>query len=281
MFFYVVIAMHRVVLCFFISLFALSLFGQSENFRSRSALGITGGGSYYIGDLNQYGHFKNTNLSGGLIYRYYVNSRLELRANFTFAHVNADDADSDIGIYQSRNLSFQSDIWELGSGIEFNYLNYKLGDMKYFFTPYMFIELGVSRINPQTEYNGELIDLQPLGTEGQGSSLNSKDPYSLTQIVIPFGVGFKINISKRIAFSVEYGLRKMFTDYLDDVGGSYVNSDALLLENGNLAAQLADRSLGEARAYGPRGNSATKDWYSTFGATLSFSLGKPGKCFFH
>jgi hypothetical protein len=153
--------------------------------------------------------------------------------------------------------------------------------MKYSYTPYMFIGLGVSRINPQTDYNGELIDLQPLGTEGQGSSLNSSDPYSLTQLVIPFGVGFKINVTKRIAVSVEYGLRKTFTDYLDDVGGSYVNNDLLLLENGNLAAQLADRSLGESRAYGPRGNSATKDWYSTFGATISFSLGKPGKCFYH
>jgi len=239
------------------------------------------GGSYYIGDLNQFGHFKNTNLSGGFVYRYYLNSRLELRASLLYGQIDAADSESDIAIHQTRNLSFQSDFWEGAAGIEFNYLNYKLGDMKYFFTPYMFIELGVTRINPQAEYEGELIDLQPLGTEGQGSSLNSKDPYSLTQIVIPFGVGIKLNVTKRMAISLEYGIRKTFTDYLDDVGGSYVNTDALLLENGNLAAQLADRSLGEGRAYGSRGNGSTNDWYSMFGAMLTFSLGKPSKCFYH
>lgn len=273
--------MMRFFLYCYIIFLSSGLFSQSENFRSRSSFGPMIGGSYYIGDLNQFGHFKNTNLSGGLVYRYYVNSRLELRANFIYAHVDGADADSDIAIHQNRNLSFQSDIWELGGGLEFNYLNYKLGDMKYFFTPYMFIELGLARINPQAEFNGELIDLQPLGTEGQGSSLSDKDPYSLTQIVIPFGVGIKLNLTKRMAISLEYGMRKTFTDYLDDVGGNYVNSDALLLENGNIAAQLADRSLGENRAYGPRGNSSTKDWYSTFGAMITFSLGKPGKCFYH
>lgn len=271
----------KVVLYCFILLFSSIILAQSENFRSRSSFGPMIGGSYYIGDLNQYGHFKNTQLSGGLVYRYYVNSRVELRANFIYGHVSAADSDSDLEIYQNRNLSFQSDIWELAGGIEFNYLNYKLGDMKYFFTPYMFIEIGAFRMNPQAEYNGELLDLQPLGTEGQGSSLSDKDPYSLTQIVIPFGVGIKLNLSKRVAVSFEYGIRKTFTDYLDDVGGHYVNADALLLENGNLAVQMADRSLGETRAYGPRGNSSTKDWYSMFGAMLTFSLGKPSKCFYH
>ena len=84
-----------------------------------------------------------------------------------------------------------------------------------------------------------------------------------------------------MAISLEYGMRKIFTDYLDDVSGSYVNLDALLLENGNLSAQMADRSLGEGRASGSRGNGSTKDWYSMFGAMITFSLGKPGKCFYH
>lgn len=273
--------MMRIGLYCFIFLLSSNLLAQSENFRSRSSFGPMVGGSYYIGDLNKFGHFKNTNLSGGFVYRYYVNSRVEFRLNFMYGHVNASDTESDFGIYQNRNLSFQSDIWELGGGIEFNYLNYKLGDMKYFFTPYMFIEIGAFQMNPQAEYNGELVDLQPLGTEGQGSSLSDKDPYSLTQIVIPFGVGFKLNVTKRMALSFEYGIRKTFTDYLDDVSGSYVNTEALLLENGNLAAQMADRNIGEERAYGSRGNSETKDWYSMFGVMFTFSLGKPGKCFYH
>lgn len=238
------------------------------------------GGSYYIGDLNPYQHFQNTQLSGGLLYRYTINSRIELRANILYGQVGANDADSKIDLHRDRNLSFQSDIWELAGGIEFHYFNYQIGNEKYFFTPYMFIEMGVFRMNPMTEFNGDMVELQPLGTEGQGSSLSDKDPYSLTQIVIPFGVGIKLNINRRVAIGLEYGMRKTFTDYLDDVGGNYVNQEVLIQENGNIAARLADRSLGEAFGYGPRGNASTKDWYSMFGFTLTFKLGKPSKCFY-
>jgi opacity protein-like surface antigen len=258
-----------------------SVVGQSENFRSRSTFGLMAGGSYYIGDLNPYGHFRNTKLSGGFLYRYHINSRIELRGNLLYGQVGADDANSKIDIHRNRNLSFQSDIWELTGGIEFNYFNYQIGNPKYFITPYMFIEMGVFRMNPTTELNGEQIELQPLGTEGQGSSLSNKDPYSLTQIVIPFGVGVKINVTRKVAIGIEYGMRKTFTDYLDDVGGNYVNQELLIQENGNLAARLADRSLGEFPAYGPRGNSSTKDWYAMFGLTLTFKLGNPDKCFYH
>lgn len=135
-------------------------------------------------------------------------------------------------------------------------------------------------MNPMTEYNGEMIELQPLGTEGQGSNLNPNSPYSLTQFAIPFGVGIKLNLSRGVAISLEYGLRKTFTDYLDDVGGNYVDQVALSAANGDLAARLADRSIGGFQAVGPRGNSATNDWYNIFGAMITFPLGKESKCFY-
>lgn len=256
--------------------------GQSENFRSRSSFGFMIGGSYYIGDLNQFHHFRRTNLSGGVIYRYYINSRIALRGGLRYGKVEGYDSDSNNDIQIQRNLSFQSDIYEVSGGLEFNYLNYKLGNEDYFFTPYMFIDLGVFRMNPQTEYNGDLIDLQPIGTEGQGSSLSDKNPYRLTQIVVPFGVGLKVNLGKRAALSVEYGLRKTFTDYLDDVGeGNYVDPVLLAQENGDIAARLSDRSGDGIQLFGSRGNSSTKDWYSMFGLMLTFSLGDPDKCFYH
>lgn len=253
---------------------------QKETFRSKSSFGPMVGGSYYIGDLNPYDHFKNTNLSGGLVYRYAINSRVALRANLMYAKLSADDADSKFEKHQLRNLSFETDIFEIAGGIEFNYFNYKMGDLKHFFSPYMFIEIGVFNMNPKTEYNGEMIELQPLGTEGQSSSLNNEEPYSLTQIVIPMGVGFKINLGKKAAVSFEYGIRKTFTDYIDDVGGNYVNTLHLAEENGNIAARLSDPSLDGFEAVGARGNSATNDWYSMFGVMLTFPLGKTSRCFY-
>jgi hypothetical protein len=269
----------------FLGIIAVIFFGQGilaqkENFKSRSTLGFLVGGSYYIGDLNEFGHFQNTNLSLGLVYRYYLNSRLELRLSYNYGKVEGHDADSDYGYHQLRNLSFESPIHELTGGIEFNYLNYKIGDEKYFFTPYMFIEMGAFRMNPMRDYQGEMIELQPLGTEGQGSSLSNKDPYSLTQFVIPMGIGVKINLGRRVAMAIEYGIRKTFTDYLDDVGGNYVDPVLLTQENGSLAARMADPSLGGFEAIGPRGNAATKDWYSMFGAMITIPLGKEGTCYY-
>lgn len=254
---------------------------QKQNFKSRSSLGVMLGGSYYIGDLNQFGHFKNTNFSGGIIYRYHVNSRLELRGGLRYGRVEGYDADSKDPYRQARNLSFESQIFEVAAGLEFNYLDYKLGNNKYFFTPYMFIDIGVFKMDPRTNYNGEMVSLQTIGTEGQGSDLSDRNPYSLVQLAIPFGLGFKINLGNRAALSLEYGIRKTFTDYLDDVGtGSFINSAELAAQNGNIAANLADRSDGSINFTGERGNSATKDWYSMFGVMFTFSLGNPDKCHF-
>jgi hypothetical protein len=57
------------------------IFAQRQNKKSMSEFGFMGGGMYYIGDLNSFQHFKNTNFSGGLLYRYNVHSRLSIRAN--------------------------------------------------------------------------------------------------------------------------------------------------------------------------------------------------------
>ena len=42
---------------FILTLLSLQqLVAQKQNFRSKSEIGVMGGGSYYIGDLNQYNH---------------------------------------------------------------------------------------------------------------------------------------------------------------------------------------------------------------------------------
>lgn len=254
---------------------------QIENFRSRSSLGFMVGGSYYIGDLNKYEHFNNTNLAFGLIYRFHVNSRIELRGTVRYGNVEGYDSESGKADQIARNLSFESSIFEVAGGLEFNYLNYKLGNKDYFFTPYMFIDIGVFKMDPQTNYKGEMVSLQTIGTEGQNSELTGDKSYSLTQLVIPFGIGFKVNLGKRAALSLEYGIRKTFTDYLDDVGkGTYLNKAELAQQNGTIAANLSDRSPSDVFMTGSRGNAETKDWYSMFGLMFTFSLGNPDICYY-
>ena len=253
-------------------------FGQKQTILSRSEIGLLLGGSYYIGDLNQYGHFKNTQPALSLLYRFNINHRVAWRVNLSYGSVRGTDSDARNNVIRNRNLNFSTNIFEAATGVEFNYFPFQFGHPRYNATAYLLAEIGVFAMNPVTSINGERIELQPLGTEGQGSELSSKGYYSKTQLTIPLGFGFKASIGPKVSIGVEYAIRKTFTDYIDDVGSNrYVNTVELVEANGPLAASLSNRSLDQSN-YGKRGNSSTKDWYSFFGATITFRMGGPKRC---
>lgn len=255
-------------------------FGQYSNGRSKSELGFLIGGSYYMGDINPIMPFKNTQLALGLVYRYNIHSRLTFRANALYGNLEGFDSQSKEAINVDRNLSFHTSIYEVAAGIEFNYFPFRLGHDRYKGTAYLIAQIGLFKMNPKTYTDsGEEVGLQVLGTEGQGSDLSSKSSYSLIQMTIPLGVGVKIAMGKRASINFEFGLRKTFTDYIDDIGAdSYVDPVLLTQDNGPLAAELANRSISGDR-YGSRGNSQTNDWYVFSGMMIMFRLGQPGKCY--
>jgi hypothetical protein len=236
------------------------------------------GCSFYLGELNPTGFFNQfTRVAGGLVLRYTLNNRLAVRGNLFIGQVTADDSQSPSASQRERNLDFKSPIDELSGQVEFNFLEYELGDPKHSFTPYIFAGVGVFKMNPQALVGNEWVALQPLGTEGQGTSDNSTRPYSLIQPSIPFGIGVKANFSKTICISIEWGMRKTFTGYIDDVSGTYANPAVLLANrgvNGALAVELADRSLTADKAadVGEQRGDGKDDWYSFAGIILSFRL---------
>ncbi len=256
----------------------MSVLGQQQNFRSKSELGVMLGGSFYNGDLNQFRLFYNTHVAGGLVYRYNIHSRLSFRANVLYGNLSASDADAKLPLLVNRNLSFQTSIYEAAAGMEFSYFPFRLGNDRYWGTAYLIAEIGLFHMNPKAMYEGALVELQPLGTEGQGSSLSSKRNYSLTQLSVPVGVGCKLSLGKKASLSLEYGIRKTFTDYIDDVkANTFVNRGDLEQENGSVAAALANKNI-NGDDFGKRGNTATKDWYTFFGVMLTFRMGKPNLC---
>lgn len=264
--------------CFFVGGLTPAL-AQYPTGASRSELGPMIGGTYYIGDINRFMPYRNTHLAGGLIYRFNLHPRAALRASFLYGKLSGEDSDSNLEQQIQRNLSFRTDIWELSGGIEFNYFPFQIGNDRYKGTAYLVAEIGLFRMNPKAiDDNGDEVALQPLGTEGQGTSLSDRNPYNLTQLVIPIGVGAKLSLGKRASLNFEIGLRKTFTDYIDDIGSdSYVDPSDLAVENGPLAAAMSNRSLNPER-YGRRGDASTKDWYVFTGAMLTFRLGKPNSC---
>jgi len=259
----------------FISILLSSLsFSQSQSFKAAFEFGFMGGGSYYIGDLNQKKHFVYSKPAGGLIVRYNLSTRHSMRFTATYGQVQGFDASSDDAYQINRNLGFSSSIIEVAVGFELDLIKYRINDMKYPISPYFFYEIAYFRMNPIVKSTfGDEISLQELGTEGQGTYLNPKKQYSLNQISIPLGIGVKFNLKERVAVSFEYGIRKTFTDYLDDVSGNYVNPTQLAELKGPLTAELADPSLNNqsSSALGlNRGNSNTKDWYVMYGAMITF-----------
>jgi hypothetical protein len=257
------------------------IFGQRANNKSRSELGFLLGGTYYIGDLNQFGHFKNLEPAGALLYRFNIHSRLALRFNAMYGSVYADDKDSRYSQNRNRNLNFKSDIWELGGGLEFNYWPFQIGHPRYKGTAYLLVQIAAFHFNPKTTYNGNEVILQKIGTEGQGTNLSSKNKYLRTQVSFPIGLGCRFSLGKWMSIGLEYGIRKTFTDYIDDVGSSsYLSSTDLAAASGQIAADLGNKTLNQSR-FGARGDASTKDWYAFVGMSLTFRLGNPSKCFFN
>jgi len=250
---------------------ALSSVSASAQYQPNQEFGILGGVGYYIGDLNS-SHFNNLNAAGGITFRKNFDRRFSFKSSALYTNVYADDANSSDQIDINRNLHFKSDIIELSGQIEFNFLPYETGNSLYPWTPFIFTGVSLFNYNPKAEASdGQWYNLQELGTEGQGTTaFPNRKKYSLTQLSMPFGGGVKIGVSDNFNVIIEYGLRKTFTDYIDDVSTTYAG---LPSEFDNITIELADRSLDRPQQSGiARGDETNKDWYSFTGVTLSFRL---------
>lgn len=244
----------------------------------RSEVGFFAGGSYYLGDLNFRQHFGITKPAIGILYRYNINTRFTLKLSGTYGTLIGDDASSS-GENKQRNLSFESPVTDLSANIEFNFWPYFTGSKKHKFTPYIFGGFSIFTFNPKAYFEGEWYSLQPLHTEGQGTTVYpDRKPYSKTQLGLSFGIGFKISLSRTVCLGGEWGLRKTYTDYLDDVSTTYPKPDVLIKEYpDSISAFLSNRSLsipGEPDIITgmQRGNSENNDWYAFAGITLTFKI---------
>jgi hypothetical protein len=238
---------------------------RRRNFRQHE-LGILVGGAYYIGDLNPRKQFNLTQPAAGIFYRFTPNYRYAFRAGVNFGNIMGDDSQSDDPDQIQRNLNFKAQIIELNVIAEFNFLEYRISNDKYKFTSYLFLGLDVFNFSPKANMGNYWLNLQPLHTEGQNEA------YKLTQVAIPFGIGAKMNVSKQVGIGLEWGPRKTFTDYLDDVSGTYPDWETAVAYSSN-SLKLSDRSKNAGNNVNKmRGNPRTKDWYFFFGITLNVKL---------
>ncbi len=240
-------------------------------------LGFTAGGAHYFGDLNTRAGLQAVKPAVGIFYRKYFNDYVGARAQFRYMKLGYSDVYSNNSYQQRRNLSFNTDLFELALQGDFNFFRFEPGRYDYRFSPYLTLGASVFHYNPYAFLGGNKYFLQPMHTEGQGTSLYpERKPYQLFSYAWLIGGGVKYNLNRRLNLGLEVLFRYSQTDYLDDVSTTYAGVSAFPTKSdgsATVAAVLQDRSyatgpvpIGEAGRQ--RGNSRDKDQFATIELTL-------------
>ena len=201
----------------------------ATGFAQRTAdIGIWGGTSMYFGDLNETAPLQSYVPTFGAYYRYNFDARVSIRAMLLAGKV------SESGVIEGVPWSFDKNVQDFSVQAEINYLKYILGNKKTPFTSYITAGLGVTYV-PYTIDPAEY---------GRFNTAHNKGGPDRTEVLegaeiaasIPFGFGFKYSLSRRLGIGIEYQMRKLMTDKLDDLDDplAYIN------DNGNEVLYTGD-----------------------------------------
>lgn len=242
----------------------LSFYSQLGLSQKGLELGGWVGGALYFGDLNTNYRITKPGFAGGLNGRYNFNTRVAAKGSINYARIGADDVDSDNLFEQERNLAFFNDIFETTGQLEFNFFPYVHGSKDHWYTPYIFGGGTIFYHNPKRNLSGTTFALRDFGTEGQAAG----SEYLPISGAFTFGGGMKWDIGESWSMNVELGVRRIFTDYIDDVSGAYPNPDnlrnaeAILLSSGTSLNPLITEPGRQ------RGNSKDNDTYNFIGVSI-------------
>ncbi|MDE3183726.1 MAG: hypothetical protein KGM16_09940 [Bacteroidota bacterium] len=231
-------------------------------------LGVSG----YNGDLTQQRVAFNTMRPAmNINIKYNTGNFINFRAGIGFGAVAGNDKYNTHADLKARNLNFKTNILEANIGFEIPLMD----PAGFYAYPYFFGCVGVFHFNPYTyDKNNVKTYLQPLSTEGEGlPQYSSRKKYSLTQVCLPVGLGWKVALNEKWEICYEFGYRFLFTDYLDDVSKTYVNLDVLNQAKGPKAVEMAYRKSVPFVEEGlPRGNPTKNDSYFFSGIKLGLKL---------
>lgn len=175
-------------------------------------LGISIGGSNYIGDVGDETYIAPNDLYYGLIYKWNMTPRVAIRAQAIYIRIQDTDIESQNEIRQARGYSFKNSVKELSVGIEFNYYDYSLRKEAWKSTPYLIATLAI--IN----YNTVVRETTPNNFETEGKM----------GFTIPVGIGYKTKLASNVGIGFETMVRYTFADDLD-----YNHKDFSQLNFGN------------------------------------------------
>ncbi len=215
--------MQKITLTFItICMVSCSLFAQKFN------IGVLVGGSNYQGDIVQSQVLpKETNLAYGVMARYNLTPKFDLKANFYVGKLTGND--KNFAERTTRGYSFSTGIVEGGLNIEWNILGKTRFDEKGAFrknsTPYLYTGIGAVSFNVTAkDINGN--ELAPSKSNANGGLVAVSPEPKTFNFMIPFGAGYKFDYNEKLTFSVEVASHVPFTDYLDGFSlGTKANRD--------------------------------------------------------
>lgn len=287
-----------------ISIAQPSNFNTQRNWsRNKKEVTLGLGGTNFLGDLggaNGVGtdysvkdwDFPSTSLGMSLSYRYRWHPYYATSTIVNFGRIRGNDAETEDPVRNNRNLHFRSNVINISQRFELILLaNEKVG--KRYNIPglkgmanknsqlYIFTGIGCTYFNPKAQYNGAWVNLHDLHTEGQGLPGGAEE-YSRVTATVPFGMGMRMGVGRMWRVGLELTYVKTFSDYLDDVHGTYFDPAILMDEYGAESAYLSNPaknplSFEPGSQRGDKQNDALFYFNVTFTRNFTYSTTGPGR----
>ena len=235
----------------------------------------------YFGELRRVQDPKLQGAFGfGIGYEHLMTDNIALRTNLAVYTIKADDSLSTIPAQRQRNLNFKATNIEFAvQGMYYMFRHPHKGyGYRAFLNPYFHLGVGITTNNPKAQLksgpHAGTYDMRPLRIEGQ--------QYSGMSVIVPFGVGFDIFVSREFDIQLDLQYTATFTGYLDDVNGVYRDPASFTDTNGVPAEAM--RQLSDPRtvlsppieavpAGTPRGD-GSNDGYFRVGFKVGYYLPK-------
>lgn len=185
-----------------ISIFLLLLAGFTGNAQLSQNNEVGGGLGVlsYSGDLVRNFNLLYSKPAGTVFYRRNLNKVVSFKAGLTFGKIAATDRRDPIDVFAARrDAAFNLTLLEFAGTYEYHFVDWRDAKRRIRFTPYLFGGAGLFVFS---------------GNKAKQAA------YSNVQLSIPFGGGVKYVLNPNWYLAAEFGVRKTFFDYLDNVSGS-------------------------------------------------------------
>lgn len=184
--------------------------------------GFAFGAAGYQGELapRWYPELSEKGVAYGLFFRRHLSRQLALRLDLEYAEISGNDRNFNQEGFDIRNFRFKSQLGRAGLLLEWEPLGQRRYPNPYqfkalAFSPYIFTGAGLLYTDAKADFSQSRTDkLTHL------ILIDQAIPMPDTRFYVPFGVGFKLDLSQRAVIGLEAGTLTAFTDYLDGISQS-------------------------------------------------------------